>query len=317
MILKTITVESVEDNLSPTVTVHYLKKLLQESQPGNSENLRHLFSKKVENDSIHFSFGIEAPDSSSEKSDEEWLHFLKSPPPPRMENVRQIHFDCKMALEKSNNQLFFKNIHFFVEDLLLFKIKSHPHNNRKKCFRIYTHPMTPEEIKATFIYDCHDRFDDHVDETYVYEGYDTDLTEDWSDGYDDYESDLFLDDGADDADRYAPPYYDDEEDEMERLLRSYACQTDFELVQPLHLPQSGISSKKLLKQMKISHDPFRVIPIHLDFFEFILQIYLICIETLRKEISRSDSEARLSPIISLVHRKKHDPSDDDPFAPVA
>jgi hypothetical protein len=306
MILKTITVESSDNNLTPTDTIHYLKKLFQDSHPGNNENLQHLFSP--DGGIGHLSFGIETSDYSPEESGEEWLNFLKSPPPPRIENVRQIHFDCDMALEKSNNQPFFKNLQFFVEGLLLFKIKSDPDNNQRKCFRIYTHPMTPDEIKDTFIYDRHDHFEDHSDETYIYEGYDTDLTEDWSDSYDDYESDRFLDNGMDDEDRYAPPY--DDEDEIDRLVRSHACQTDFELVQPMHLPQSGISSKNLLEKMEIVNDPFQIIPTQSDFFEFILQIYLISIETLRKEISRSDSEVCLFPVITLVHREKHDLSDD-------
>lgn len=316
MILKTITVECFDGNLTPTNTVQYLKKAIRDNQRGSSKNFLRLLPTDDENEIINFSFGIESSGYSSKKSGEEWLNFLKSPPPPCMKYVQKIHFECDVALEKSNNQPFFKNFKFFVEGLLLFEIKSHPQDKQRLFFRIYTHPMTPDEIKKTFIYDSDDCFEDQGDETYVYEGYDADLTEDWSDSFDDYESDRFLDDGMDDEDRYAPPQDDEEEDEMDRLISSYACQTDFELVLPTHLPQSGISPKNLLEQMQIVNDPFKVIPTHSDFFEFILQIYLISIETLRKEFSRSDFEAHLSSIITLVHKKKHVPSDDDPHAPV-
>ncbi|MDT8380464.1 MAG: hypothetical protein RQ739_16400 [Desulfotignum sp.] len=314
MNLKTITVECFEGNLTPTDTVHYLEKLIRENQPGRRKDFQRLFSTDGQDEIINFSFVIETSDVSSESSDEEWSNFIGSSPVlPRMENVRQIHFD--MAVEPSNKQSVVKKFHFYVENLLLFKIKSHPEDNQRLFFRIYTHPMTPEEINDTFIYDRYDSFEDHVDETYEYEGYDTDLSEDWTDSYDDYESDRFLDASMNDEDRCAPPY--DEDDKEDWHLRSYACQTDFELILPTQLPQPGISSRKLLDQMEIFHDPFQVIPTHLDFFEFILQIYLVSIETLRREFCRSDFEAHLLPNISLVYRKKQEPSDDDFSGPVA
>ncbi len=313
MNLKTITVECFEGDLNPTDTVRYLKKLIQDNQPGRSKDFQRVFSTDKQDGVINFSFEIESSDVSSENSDEEWLNFIgSSQVPPRMENVRQIHFD--MAVEQSNKQSFIKKFHFYVENLLLFKIQSHPDEKQRQFFRIYTHPMTPDEIKETFIFDRYDRFEDHDDETYVYEGYDTDLMEDWSDSYDDYESDRFLDDGMDEN-RYAPPY--DEEGKEDWHLRSYACQTDFELILPMHLPESGISSKKMLDLMEIFHDPFQVIPTQSDFFEFILQIYLVSIETLRREFSRSDLEANLLPNISLVYHKKQEPSEDDFSGPVA
>jgi hypothetical protein len=314
MILKTITVESFEENLTSADTVHYLKKLLQDNQSWSSKNFQHLFSTDDQNEIINFSFRIESPDFSLEDSDEEWVKFIQSASvPPRMENVRQIHFD--MAVEQSNKQPVVKKFQFYVENLLLFKIKSHPEDKQRLFFRIYTHPMTPEEIKDTFIYDRYDSFEDHVDETYVYEGYDTDLTEDWTDSYDDYESDRFLDDGMDEQDRYAPP--DDKPDHEDWYNRSYACQTDFELIQSTQLPQTGITSKELLDQMEIFHDPFQVIPAHSEFFEFILQIYLVSIETLRREFSRSDFETNLLPSITMVYHQKLEPSDGDLSGPVA
>lgn len=314
MMLKTISVESFEENLTSADIVHYLKRLLRDNQSGSNTNFQQRFATDEQNEIINFSFEIESPNFSLEDADEEWFTFIQSAPvPPRMEHVRQIHFD--MAVEQSNKQLVIKKLDFYVENLLLFKIKSHPEDKQKLFFRIYTHPMTPEEVKDTFIYDRYDSFEDHVDETYVYEDYDTDLTEDWTDSYDDYESDRFLDDGMDEQDRYAPP--DDKPDEEDWYVRSYACQTDFELIQSTQLPQTGISSKELLDQMEIIHDPFQVIPAHSEFFEFILQIYLVSIETLRREFSRSDFEAQLIPNITMVYHKKQESCDDDFSEPVA
>lgn len=314
MMLKTISVESFEENLTSADIVHYLKRLLRDNQSGSNTNFQQRFATDEQNEIINFSFEIESPNFSLEDADEEWFTFIQSAPvPPRMEHVRQIHFD--MAVEQSNKQLVIKKLDFYVENLLLFKIKSHPEDKQKLFFRIYTHPMTPEEVKDTFIYDRYDSFEDHVDETYVYEDYDTDLTEDWTDSYDDYESDRFLDDGMDEQDRYAPP--DDKPDEEDWYVRSYACQTDFKLIQSTQLPQTGISSKELLDQMEIIHDPFQVIPAHSEFFEFILQIYLVSIETLRREFSRSDFEAQLIPNITMVYHKKQESCDDDFSEPVA
>jgi len=155
---------------------------------------------------------------------------------------------------QTNSLSVIKKFQFYVENLLLFKIKSHPEDKQRLFFQD--------------LYPSHD-----------------------------------------------PP--DDKPDEQDWYLRSYACQTDFELMQSKQLPQTGISSKELLDQMKIFHDPFQVIPAHSDFFEFILQIYLVSIETLRREFSRSDFEAHLLPSINMVYNKKQEPSDGDLSGPVA
>jgi hypothetical protein len=279
--------------------VHYVKQLLLENNPENSKNFMRATSCHYADNPIDFEFDLSFLNTPFTSFFPEELEF-----PEALPAVNHIKLRLEIAWNESTKKPNIKTIKFIVNHELFFKVRSLSNmftkENFKKRFHIFGHDMVPEELIESWQWDNYlEGMENDCCETCHYDGYDTDLTEDWSGSYDDFESDAFLDNGSDEE--YGLPYsYPDTPDRQDDVHEDdQSCWKYYDTIQHTLLPPPP-QDLKIIKEsdpkdvdhtVDILSSSYETITEDDIFFNnVIMQFFSGTIEILRNELGRTSKK---------------------------